>query len=166
MEIDKLEYFDSKKIKKYWRNQIPPKDLSNKFIDPYFPINESSILGLDQNGNWIDPINGPSKSKSIDCSRIEWKSVSEIMGKFLLFDSKIECDDIKQGNLGNCYFLSAIAALTEMPQLIYQIFITKKENMEGYYEIVLFLDGEWQIVFVDDYLPVEKGTNNLIGLFG
>lgn len=162
MEIDKLEYFDSKKIKKYWRNQIPPKDLSNKFIDPYFPINESSILGLDQNGNWIDPINGPVKSKSIDCSRIEWKSVSEIMGKFLLFDSKIECDDIKQGNLGNCYFLSAIAALTEMPQLIYQIFITKKENMEGYYEIVLFLDGEWQIVFVDDYLPVEKGTNNLI----
>ena len=53
-----------------------------------------------------------------------------------------------------------MAALTEFPKLIYQIFRSKEINQEGFYEIVLFIDGEWQIIFVDDYFPVIKGTKN------
>jgi len=51
--------------------------------------------------------------------------------------------------------------MTEFPNLIYQVFRTKEANSEGYYEIVIFIDGEWQVVFLDDYFPVKKGTNDL-----
>ena len=45
-------------------------------------------------------------------------------------------EDIKQGTLGDCYFLTSIATLTEYPNLIYQMFKTKEINSEGYFEII------------------------------
>ena len=38
--------FDALKITKYWKNQIPPKDLSSPFVDSYFPPQTSSLHGL------------------------------------------------------------------------------------------------------------------------
>ena len=49
--------FDSSKVIEYWKNQIPPTNLSEKYVDPYFPPNTASLMGLDQYGNIIDPIN-------------------------------------------------------------------------------------------------------------
>jgi hypothetical protein len=154
--------FNANKIKKYWKNQKPPQDVTSSFTDPYFPPNINSLHALDEDRNFLDPIKGSDKAKELNADKIEWKRVKEIMPKAVLFEDKIEFNDIKQGNLGNCYFLSAIAALTEFPYLIYQIFRTSEANIAGYYEIVLFLDGEWQIVFVDDYIPVGKGTEHFI----
>lgn len=164
MQMNKTEpgIFNAKNIKKYWRNQKPPQSSSSHFTDSYFPPNEHSLIALDNNGNFIDSVNGPKKAKDVNTNNIEWRRVKEVIPQAKLFDSKIEFDDIKQGNLGNCYFLSAIAALSEFPYLIYQIFRTTEENDAGYYEIVLFLDGEWQIVFVDDFLPFEKGTEKFV----
>ena len=152
--------FDALKITKYWKNQIPPKDLSSPFVDSYFPPQTSSLHGLNSKGEFIDATNGPKKVADLNPSAIEWKRVSDVIPVANLFDEKIEFDDIKQGNLGNCYFLSSIAALSEFPFLLFQIFRTKNKDPLGYYEMVFFIDGEWQIVFVDDYLPFEKGTNN------
>ena len=42
--------------------------------------------------------------------------------------------------------------------LIYQIFKTKTVSIYGYYEIILCIDGEFQIVILDDYFPVEKSN--------
>ena len=154
--------FDSSKVIEYWKNQIPPTNLSEKYVDPYFPPNTASLMGLDQYGNIIDPINGPIHMKDIKVEDIEWKSIVDIFDdNFLIFENKIEMDDIKQGNLGNCYLLSAISALTEFPNFIYQIFRSKEKNKYGYYEVVLYIDGEWQIVFVDDYFPFSKESNEL-----
>lgn len=152
--------FSAQKITKYWKNKQPSRS-SSKFTDPNFKPNEFSLLAQDQNGQFLDKKDGEKKANEIDVNSIEWKRAPEIFGKhILLFDEKIECSDIKQGNLGNCYFLSALAALTEFPKLIYQIFRSKEINQEGFYEIVLFIDGEWQIIFVDDYFPVIKGTKS------
>jgi hypothetical protein len=151
--------FDASNIYTYWKDQ--EVDSSGKFVDSIFPPNERSILGQDSKGNWIDSEVGPQKSKQLNLNDIEWKRASEIFSKYLIFDDKIEFDDIKQGNLGNCYFLCAIAAMTEFPILIHQIFRTKEVNDNGYYEIVLFIDGEWQVVVLDDYFPVKKGTKEL-----
>ena len=35
-------------------------------------------------------------------------------------------------------------------------------NPDGYYELILHIDGKPQIVIVDDYLPVDKDTKKLI----
>lgn len=150
--------YSADKVTRYWKNQKPQS--GENFVDTLFPPNKNSILSLDVNGNFLDKLDGPKKAQDVNADDIEWKRAGDIFGKYLLFDDKIECSDIKQGNLGNCYFLSAIAAITEFPQLIYQIFRTKSINPNGLYEIVLFIDGEWQVVIVDDYFPVKKGTNN------
>ena len=158
--MDKLEQCDwsCDKIKKYWKNQKYNFVKNTPFTDPYFPPDENSLLGKTSEGEWIDT-DGPKYSQSINSSKLEWKRATEIFADFSLFEDKIECDDIKQGNLGNCYFLSSIAALTEYSEFIFKIFRTKHANREGYYEVTLYIDGEWQIVTVDDYFPVIKGTN-------
>ncbi len=150
--------FDANKLTKYFKDQKPPTD-EGKFVDDLFPPNENSFLAQDNEGNFIDKQCGPEKSKEMDVSKLEWKRIDDIFSKSLIFEDTIEFDDIKQGNLGNCYFLSAISALTEMPYLIYQIFRTKVKNEKGYFEVVLYIDGEWQVVIIDDYFVTIKDTN-------
>ena len=66
-----------------------------------------------------------------------------------------------QGGVGDCYFISSLSAIAEFPILIFQLFRTQEVNENGFYEKVLFIDGEWQIVFMDDYLPIKSGTEFL-----
>ncbi len=42
-----------------------------------------------------------------------------------VFDN-IHPNDIKQGQLGDCYFLSAVSALAEFPHRVRDLFITKE----------------------------------------
>ncbi len=155
MEIKNSNIFNNMKIKKYFQNQQPEINLTEQFIDPYFPPNTNSLLAKDKNGNFIG---NSSKLDKINTSTVLWKTASDIFsdGDFELFSEKIECNDIKQGGLGDCYFLSALAALTEFPNQIYSLFRTKEKSPYGYYEIILYIEGEWQIVIIDDYLIVNS----------
>ena len=45
--------------------------------------------------------------------------------------------------------------------MICQMFKTKEINKENYFEVILFIDGKFQIVLVDDYLPVYE-NNELV----
>jgi len=145
--------FNAKKITKYYKNQNPETSLDKQFIDPLFLPDENSLLARNSDGSWIGD---DSKATAIDAKTIVWRNSHEIFGEaYNLFDDKIECSDIKQGNLGNCYFLCSLAALCEFPELIFQIFRTNEKSEFGYYEICLFIEGEWQIVIVDDYFPVS-----------
>ena len=68
---------------------------------------------------------------------IEFKRADGIFGNdWEIFQGKLECEDIKQGNLGNCYLLSAINAIVAKdPMLIYQIFRTNKNSQKfSFYE--------------------------------
>jgi calpain-15 len=70
-----------------------------------------------------------------------------------MFDEMIEPNDIMQGELGDCWFMCAIASLAERPQLVRRLFITKNMNDCGMYRIRLCKNGEWVTVTVDDYFP-------------
>lgn len=59
-------------------------------------------------------------------------------------------------------FLSSVQNLCKVPANINRLFKTKIMNPDGYYELVLNIDGKPQIVIVDDYLPVDKATNKII----
>jgi hypothetical protein len=42
---------------------------------------------------------------------VTWKRISEFLKNQTLFDDKIEPNDVVHNNIGDCYLLSAIAAL-------------------------------------------------------
>eukprot|EP00040_Diaphanoeca_grandis_P027373 m.155703 g.155703 ORF g.155703 m.155703 type:complete len:1003 (+) comp30951_c0_seq1:152-3160(+) len=61
--------------------------------------------------------------------------------------------DVKQGSLGNCWFLSALALVAEKVQHIERIMLTKEISPNGVYQVLLFHAGEWRPMMVDDCFP-------------
>jgi len=75
--------------------------------------------------------------------------------------------DIRQGRLGDCYFMAGIAAVAQVrPDVIKEVFVTKgKVNSIGrsVYQLRFLLDGEEKIVAVDDMVPMmDTGANPFI----
>ena len=151
--------FDNTKFFKKYKDQEDPKP-GELFTDPLFPPNDNSLLGKTEDGNFIDPEAG-KRAFIINPDDIEWKRSTEIFAEPQLYEGTISVDDIKQGKIGNCYFLSAIAAMCEFPRLISQTILSTEVSTDGIYKVLMFIDGEFQIVYVDDYFPCIKGTNVL-----
>lgn len=69
----------------------------------------------------------------------------------------IEADDIMQGAVGDCYFLSGIGSLAaEYPELISEKFLFEV-NPANYYAVKFFVDGEWIIYKTDNMFPCDQG---------
>ena len=119
--------------------------------DPEFPHDDQSLMkdeNADEDPNFRDGIS--------------WKCVTHIPSvcsednHIELFEGGIEASDIKQGALGNCYFLSSLAALTEVPQRIKNLFVNQTINSNGVTGVLLCKNGLKQCVLVDDCIPVNK----------
>ena len=143
---------------KIYKDQELPIEGRN-FTDPLFPPNENSLLGKNKEGEFIDP--EMQKNKLINPEEIEWKRSSEIFAEPQIYEGTISMEDVKQGNIKTSYFLSALSSMCEFPRLISNIILTKQTNEDGFYQVLLYIDGEYQIVFLDDYFPCIKGTNIL-----
>ena len=61
--------------------------------------------------------------------------------------------------IGNCCFLSALTVLTQNPNLIRRIFKTEEINEFGQYAVNLCINGEFQMVEIDDFFPCRKSKN-------
>ena len=145
--------------KKFYKNYVPLNTISsNKFEDQYFRPEMESILGVNEDGSPKE-IKDVPETKRERLQNLVWKRATEIFPNALLFDTSIEITDVNQGSVGDCYFLSALAAMCLNPASIYRLFRTKEVSRQGYYEVYLFLQGEWQIIVVDDYLPVRSNGN-------
>ena len=66
--------------------------------------------------------------------------------------------DIRQGAIGNCWFMAAASALAEKPKRLERIFLntSDKLNMNGIYGVNLYSLGVKHTVLIDDFLPLEK----------
>ena len=153
-----------KKKLKYFKNQIPPNPYSsNAYIDELFPPNKDSILGL-KNGIPVEKVNERllkyKMQFPLDMSNVIWLRAAEIFNfqQYNIFVNDISVDDVRQGYLGNCYLMSSLAAMTNIPQLICQLFRSFQLSKNGCYEIGLNIEGEWEIVLLDDYFPCSKKT--------
>uniref|UniRef100_A0A6S8JXE5 Calpain catalytic domain-containing protein n=1 Tax=Dunaliella tertiolecta TaxID=3047 RepID=A0A6S8JXE5_DUNTE len=123
------------------------------YKDKSFPANSRSI------GRW----QGKS-AQQID-KEIKWKRIKDISAKgshqgAKLFSGKVEPSDICQGQLGNCWLMSACACLANQEGAIEQVFLTKELTGYGKYKLQLY-DGikkKWQTVVVDDWIPCSATT--------
>ena len=89
-----------------------------------------------------------------------WLRSDDIYGKgnYQLFLDSIEINDIRQGQLGNCYFLSVLSALAEFPHRVMKLFLTSEVNNAGCYGVRICDGGEWKEVIIDDYFPCKPGN--------
>lgn len=85
-----------------------------KFLDDRFPPNQNSL-----SGEW---------GNIADWKDIKWKKISEALPQSKIFQGKVEPQDIKQGYLGDCYFLAGLAAIAERPDRIFNLFLLQDQN--------------------------------------
>ena len=128
------------------------------FSDKDFLPKQTSLIN-----NWNDPSEDIQSLVPV-WKNYKWLRASEIKslnddeGELSIFFEDISPSDIKQGALGDCYFLSAISVLTEHPNRIRKLIVSDKMNKEGVFGVKLFKNGEEQIVILDNYIPCdEKG---------
>lgn len=58
----------------------------------------------------------------------EFKRMSDVHGDRMSIFTGIDPNDINQGDLGDCYYLSAVSALAEFPERVEKCFVTKENN--------------------------------------
>ena len=121
------------------------------FEDPQFPPDQSSLFNL------------VSHSELSDRAQEQWRILiwakpEKIYksGRYDLF-AVINPDSIRQGHLGNCYFLSALSALAEYPMRVREVFLTPERNKSGVYAVRVFTQGTFSTIVIDDYIPVHPG---------
>lgn len=62
--------------------------------------------------------------------------------------------DVRQGALGNCWFMAAASALAEKPKRLEKIFLNDHLDRNGIYAVNVYTLGVPHTVIVDDYVPL------------
>ena len=75
--------------------------------------------------------------------------------RYVLYDT-IDIEDVQQGSLGNCYFLSVLSTLASSPDIYDKVFIDKEKTSNNCYRIRLIIRGIPKIVCVDDFFPADN----------
>jgi hypothetical protein len=163
-EVDVINY-SALKVKKYFKDQKPNfNNVDNVYTDDYFPPNKHSLYGLNKDGTYKETnelrLRSYLNSFKINENDVAWLRPKDIFigGHYSVFTNDIDINDVEQGLIGNCYFMSSLTALAPVSQTILQLFRSFKVNHHGYYEIILKIDGEWNIVIIDDFFPCDKKT--------
>ena len=124
------------------------------YNDELFKPIKENLCPVDNYGRWILP--GDLYIQELDnWNRIIWARAEKIFNSknYQVFFDGIVNDDIIQGNLGDCYFLSAICALCKFPKLVEKLFYIKEKCVEHCYGCYYRLSGVWKLVLIDDYFP-------------
>ena len=74
-----------------------------------------------------------------------------------VFGDTISPDDIEQGQLGNCYFVSVLSSMAASPERVRSMFDTQEFNEAGIYLLKLYINGILTPVIVDDFVPCRDG---------
>ncbi|KAI6209373.1 Calpain-5 [Aphelenchoides besseyi] len=115
------------------------------FVDPEFPpTNVSLFLDTDRSAD------------------IVWKRPSDLVDDPQLFVEGASPNDVTQGILGNCWFVSACSALTHNEELLKKVIPNALQqeynaNYCGIFEFCFWRFGEWIHVVIDDLLPTRDG---------
>ena len=74
-------------------------------------------------------------------------------------DSTVKPADAIQGQLGNCWLISAAMSIAEHPDRIQEIFEIDQKNSVGIYALTMHLLGMPVTVTIDDHLPIQTLWN-------
>ena len=128
------------------------RSAGSQYTDRDFPPNHSQLWGQSSQ---------KPQSLGKHWDGLQFKTPTEIFGSNYHVLHNISPTDIVQGSGGTCYFLCALSAMAERPQLIERLFEynSRSVSSKGVYGIWLNINGMWELVILDDYLAVDRGNN-------
>lgn len=138
---------------KYFNDIKPTYIPGQSFTDPDFPPDETSFRAVDKDGNkrpkhFVHARSGLSESQ---IQTLKFKRPKDVFeSQYYLYKDDISIDDVKQGQIGNCYLISVLASLSQRPDLIYRVFKSRTINPDGYYELYYYENSEKKVMFIDD----------------
>jgi alpha-tubulin suppressor-like RCC1 family protein len=126
------------------------------YVDPDFPPLPRSLAH-----DWDKFYNGNTQevSRGLLWTEIEWKRPSEIKlhsqweSNPEVFVDGVDADDIQQGHLGDCYFLSCLSVLADHPGMIERLILTPTVTASGVFAARFCKHGVWHDVVIDDNFP-------------
>ncbi|KAM3912472.1 calpain-2 catalytic subunit-like [Leptodactylus fuscus] len=103
------------------------------------------------------------QDRALHIEGIKWRRPQEICECPRFIVDGATRMDVCQGNLSNCWFLSAVACLSLYPQLLEQVVPMDQDFGDGYngkFRFQFWQYGHWVEVVVDDLLPTVPVQNN------
>ena len=105
------------------------------FTDYDFPPEERSLLDESSNNS------GLSVETAAYYRSLQWQRASDVFKSSKIAEN-VSPDDIAQGKLGDCYFLSVLSVLATDPNFIKSLFVNPEINKAGIYAINFYINGE------------------------
>ena len=144
-----------KKSTRIFRDQKMPTS-SEPWEDDLFPPNKNSLCPNDDNG-FIQFTH--LKADDIEgWEYYDWCRVNELIENYQIFEDGANLDDIIQGDIADCYFLSALGSLCTYTGFYNKLMFSDQISNNNFYGIYLYLNGKWKLVLLDDYFPYKIGT--------
>ena len=146
----------------YFHKQHPPESPDVAWEDKLFPPNKDSLLKLkplDKENVTEEEING--------LQQLHWEKAKTLFRTeyFSLYDT-LDVEDVSQGALGNCYFLSVLAVLASNPDIYDKVFVDKAKTNNGVYRVRFLIRGIPKIICVDDFFPANEHKNFAFAMSG
>ncbi|XP_064486076.1 calpain-A-like [Ornithodoros turicata] len=138
-------------IPQYYENIIEQCFKENRFFeDPEFPCEDSSI-GIKEYAG-----------------RIIWKRPYNMVEKPQFFVDGVSRHDIFQMTVADCWFVAALASLTEHKELFDRVVPQgqsfKRGSYAGVFHFVFWRNNRWVDVVIDDRLPMFEKEGSYMGV--
>lgn len=88
--------------------------------------------------------------------KLKWYRPDRVFGNKYFVFREINPHGIKQGSIGDCYWLSAISAVSEFKDRIRRVMISQDTSKSGVYCVTLCINGIWQDIIIDDHFPYDE----------
>jgi len=128
----------------------------DKFCDPIFPPDLYSLC-FDPDNPKMDP-----DVKQFVSQVKMWKRPSEWCRNPVIFKDDASPGDIEQGQLGDCWLLSALGVVAVKPAILKHLFV-KTDDVRGEYKLRFYLEGKWEEVTIDDRFPCGADGKPVFG---
>ena len=131
---------------------------STAFSDTSFAHTSKDVFA------WADA----KETDTVSSSNIVWKRASDVFSDHTLFGSNgVTPQDMRQGAIGNCWFVSAASALSEVPGRVEKLFLNANNEVSkaGIYAVNLYTLGVPHTVVVDDWLPLQTWGTGYAGVY-
>ncbi|KAF2741854.1 cysteine proteinase [Sporormia fimetaria CBS 119925] len=128
--------------------------LNQKYRDPHFDI-EADFKRSQMNPD-IPPdcLTALNEEKST-FQPMSVKRIEDIFDEPKFFIEGATANDVRQGNDGDCWFMSALCTISNKEGLIQRVCVARDEKV-GVYGFVFHRDGEWISEVIDDKLYLIK----------